>query len=312
MKKAVIIISSVLVISLLGNVYLFYMNLRSGAFGAPLFSIHFSDANTRETYNTVHRLKEAHQLRTGKGIKVGILDWGFAYDDYPDLYAGGVDLMELSYHVSNYHHAAEHGLWMAETLREVAPDAQIYAIGTYDRDEKTRVGLLIKGIDWAIENGINILTLSHRPIEEAFRPEFDKAVAKAVDKGIVTTFIHYDSPLNILPFPIDSCGEYNRQPDINILQHDFNTILLDNYRKYLEKKDYSYKDYVYYSISSTSPVTAGIVALMMETDSSLTPAQYKQILIDSSRPFTYEGKTSPHVADALSAIQMTADFGERY
>lgn len=39
--------------------------------------IYFNNANSRDTYFTVHNVKEAHKYSKGKGIKVGIIDWCF-------------------------------------------------------------------------------------------------------------------------------------------------------------------------------------------------------------------------------------------
>ena len=55
-----------------------------------------------------------------------------------------------------------------------------------------------------------------------------------------------------------------------------------------------------------SVVTAGFVAILMEIDDSLTPAQYKEILICTSYPAEYEGERAEHVADIDAAVQYLA------
>ncbi len=106
-------------------------NTQSDAQSNDLWNIHFPDANSRDTYASIHNLKEAHKTATGSGIKVGILDWGFGFADHEGFYAGGKDFMKFSFHEENFNHASEHGFWMAQTLKEIAPDAEIYALGTY-------------------------------------------------------------------------------------------------------------------------------------------------------------------------------------
>ena len=90
---------------------------------------------------------------------------------------------------------------MAQTLKEIAPDAEIYALGTYSPDDEEEwVDAMIEAIDWSMDNDIDILTLSHQAISSKNRERFDQAVNDAIASGIVTTFIHYDNPDNILPW----------------------------------------------------------------------------------------------------------------
>jgi hypothetical protein len=49
-------------------------------------------SNLRDYYDTIHNIAEAHKLSKGKGIKVGLLDWGFGYLKHSGLYTGGLDL----------------------------------------------------------------------------------------------------------------------------------------------------------------------------------------------------------------------------
>lgn len=46
----------------------------------------FTNANSRETYYTMHNIKSAHQYSKGKGIRIGILDWLFACEKHTDFY----------------------------------------------------------------------------------------------------------------------------------------------------------------------------------------------------------------------------------
>lgn len=49
----------------------------------------FPGANSRETYFTMHNIKEAQAISQGKGCKIGILDHSFGMAVHPKLYAGG-------------------------------------------------------------------------------------------------------------------------------------------------------------------------------------------------------------------------------
>lgn len=272
-----------------------------------IWNIHFPDTNSRDTYFSIHNMNKVHEVSQGDGIKVGILDWGFGYEEHEGLYAGGKDFSTWEYHEENFLHANEHGFWMAQTLKEIAPKVQVYALGSFNPDsEKDWVDTMIKAIEWAMEEKLDILTLSHQKLSKDNRERFDEAVNKAIQSGIVTTFIHYDNPNNILPWGIWS-GEgegYNRVPDINIFQYDYNTIFLENYAAVIENKDFdsTYKSELNLSISSMSVVTAGFVAILKEINNTLTPKEYKDILVKTSRPMEYEGDNAEHVVDMENAV----------
>ena len=90
MKKlgiALLLIS--LVISLGFNVFMAnYIGKQNSSARSNLV---FGDANSPDTYFTLHNVAKAHEISKGKGIKVGILDDSFGYNRHPDLYSGGAD-----------------------------------------------------------------------------------------------------------------------------------------------------------------------------------------------------------------------------
>lgn len=277
-----------------------------------IWNINYPDANSRDTYFSIHHVKQAQEISKGKGVKVGILDWCFGYEEHQGLYAGGKDFAKWEYHDENFRHASEHGYWMAQTLKEIAPEAEIYALGTYTPDQPGQedewVDCMIDAIKWAEEKEIDILTLSHEAVSERNRERFDEAVNEAVSHGIVTTFIHYDNPNNLLPWGIwssDGDGYYKRSPDINIFQYDYNTVFLNNYGQIMDDEDFNtkYKESLHLSVSSMSVVTAGFVAILKGIDNTLSPAEYKEILIRTSRSMEYENEKAEHVADIAQAAQ---------
>ena len=212
---------------------------------SELCYINFPDANTRDNYDTIHNLKAAQQVSKRAGVKVGILDWGFGFDEHKDLYAGGKDFMKFEYHDENFKHVNEHGFWMAQTLKEIAPEVEVYALGTFSPDnEEEWVDSLVEAIHWAMKNDIEILTLSHQEISDKNKARLDEAVNEAVAQGKVCL-----------------------------------------------------------SVSSMSVVTGGFVAILKSINNTLTPEQYKEILVKTSRPLEYEGQSAVHVVDIEKAVQ---------
>jgi hypothetical protein len=264
------------------------------------------DANTRDTYETVHRVREAQRRATGRGVRVGILDKYFGFDRHHDLYAGGEDFVGDA---ASFERIDEHGHWMATTLREIARGAEVFALNVRSDDRTREADAIARAIDWAVERHLNVLTYSARPFAAEHRPKIDEAVKRAAASGIVTTFVHYPLEENLLPtglFP-GGPGEESRPTDGAIFHYDYNTLLLSVYeknRKILDAggRPRSGDDVPYFSISSTSPVVAGIVALMMEVRGGLPPAEYKRVLVETSRPFEYRGRTVDRVVDAPRAL----------
>lgn len=288
----------ILILSLLLNVKLFY-DSRNG-----LKYVTFNDANERETYETVHHFKEAQKISTGKGIKVGVIDKYFGYKKHNDFYSGGKDFTNDT---QAFEEIDEHGYWMATTLKEIASDVKVFALNARSEDKDDDAQNIINAINWAIENDLDILTYSAESFDPKNRNKIDSAVAKSNQHGIVTTFINYPFADNIFPwglFPYQE-NQYSRKPDLNIYHYDYNSLLILVYERYLEsgRKPRNGDEIPYLSISSMSPVLAGFVAMMMEIKRDLSPYEYKQILIATSKEMEFKGKKYEHVVDIVQTLE---------
>lgn len=263
----------------------------------------FPGANSRETWFSVHNLKAAHQLSRGAGVKVGILDHSFGLEALADLYAGGENFQAGEWGAS-YRTRAHHGSWMARALREVAPEAEIYALGTYDSDEASRVRAMVEALDWAVRHDLDAVTYSAGAFSPVGRKALDAAVEDAVHHGVTVIFIHYPHPLNLFPSWIGPrSGDDGREPDLNIFHNDYSVVFTAPYAALQRGEDAGgYRPFL--SLSSTAPVTAGMVALMKALDPTLTPAECREILKEASRAFSYEGRTGTHVPDARRALDL--------
>ncbi len=258
----------------------------------------FPGANSRPTYFTIHEVTGAWSLNRGGGIRVGILDHGFGFTEHRKLYADGVDFLDNGA-LSAY---AEHGYWMALVLREIAPEVEIFALNTASQDEKKKVAAMARAIDWAIENDLNILTYSAQRFAMANRSALDDAVDRATQAGIVIAFIHYPHPDNLLPtgmFGIS--GDDEREPDVNILHYDYTLLFPEWYREHQQgQRRPGWAPFL--SVSSTSPVTAGIVAMMLSANPQLTPQQCKEVLKTTAQPMEFENVRVPRVVNAAAAV----------
>lgn len=284
--------------------------------------LNFTNANSRDTYFTVHNVKAAHKQARGKGVKVGIIDWLFALDAHKSLYADSVDITGF---LPALHESDGHGLWMATTLREIAPECEIIAINGVDyqgmnseEQGERRSHHLIQSIEWAIASGIDVLTYSHGKVPLSYKQLVADAINKAVSNGVTTTFIHNDHQNNIWPYGCylyfnDHYRDFSREPDVNIYHHDYNTIMVNRYKAYLEKiargeAIRSGDDPPFFSNSSMSPVLGGFVAMLKSIKPQLTPAQCKELLVSTSYAITEEGENwfdinpCPRVVDIGKAV----------
>jgi len=254
-------------------------------------SLFFNNANSRETYFTIHNVKKAHIYGKGRGVRVGIIDWLFGKEKYPSLYDGFIDLTNSDAEFYNYE---GHGLWMATVLKEVAPECKIFAIHgcryesnkTDTENDKNRIDFFEKSIQWAIENDIEILTYSHAKFPKEFLERANEIINKAAQKGIITTFIHCDNINNLWPygcFPFQNNKTFNREPDFNIYHFDYNQLYLPQYERYLEtiskgEKIESGNDLPYFSMSSMSPVLGGFISILKSINSNITLDDIRHLL----------------------------------
>ena len=281
-----------------------------------LEQIIFRNANSRNTYFSIHNIESAHKYSTGKHIRIGIIDWLFSYKKNSDIYAGYSDISNQSDFLFELD---GHGHMMANTLKEIAPDCEVYAINGVLYDEKedaTRIELFEKSIEWAIQNKLQILTYSHPGFFGAFQQRAYEATKKAYDNGVITTFIHNDSPHNLWPygcFPL-SGNRFSRQPDFNIFHYDYNCFFTNQYEAYLHKLEEgtalkSGDDIPFFSFSSMSPVLAAFIALVKQLAPSYSFEEIKTLLQETSYEINdigthwYDINPCKHVVDIGKAVE---------
>ncbi|WP_141254328.1 S8 family serine peptidase, partial [Brevibacillus parabrevis] len=105
------------------------------------------------------------QQYKGQRIKIGVLDTGISA--HPDLeIKGGVSYIEGEDDFGDQH---GHGTAVAGVIAArdndfgivgVAPEAELYAIKVLDKKGHGTYSSMIQGIEWAIQNRMNILSIS--------------------------------------------------------------------------------------------------------------------------------------------------------
>lgn len=112
---------------------------------------------------------EAWKITKGKGIKVAILDTGIDYNhvDLKDNFITGINFTTAN--KQDYMDYVGHGTFCAGLIAGlanntgiigIAPECSIYAVKILDNRSQGSVGQLIQGIEWCINNKIDIINCS--------------------------------------------------------------------------------------------------------------------------------------------------------
>lgn len=105
---------------------------------------------------------------TGKNVKIAVLDTGIS-SNHPDLtVSGGINLVgklkNNKWNDDNGHGTHVAGIIAARNntigVVGVAPDAQLYAVKVLDAYGSGYISDVIEGIDWAVQNNMNVVSMS--------------------------------------------------------------------------------------------------------------------------------------------------------
>ncbi|MDA7026024.1 S8 family serine peptidase [Bacillus sp. CLL-7-23] len=125
---------------------------------------------------------------TGKNTKVAVIDSGISPHDDLTI-AGGVSTVGYT---SSYRDDNGHGTHVAgiigakhnsDGIDGVAPDVQLYAVKALDKKGTGDLVSILKGIDWSIQHGINIINMSLGTTSDS--KILHDALDKAYQKGII-------------------------------------------------------------------------------------------------------------------------------
>lgn len=117
---------------------------------------------------------------TGKNVKIGIVDDGIGTHDAVPVVGGYACGAHTTYRQENTHATHCAGIAAGRNLKNgeptgIAPDADIYSIRMYYKTFDDRVYSLIEAIDYAIQEGIDILSMSIHIVENSYHYSPDDA-----------------------------------------------------------------------------------------------------------------------------------------
>ncbi|NGY88617.1 S8 family serine peptidase [Bacillus megaterium] len=140
----------------------------------------------------VKRIKAPYAHKQGiKGdnVSVAVIDTGIDMDHEDLQVAGGISLLDYT---TSYNDDNGHGTHIAGIIGAldndrgvvgVAPDVDLYSVKALDNEGNGKYSTIIKGLDWAIENHIQIVSMSIGGTQES--KAFQKATRLAYNKGVL-------------------------------------------------------------------------------------------------------------------------------
>jgi len=128
---------------------------------------------------------ESFAGRTGKGVRVAVIDSG-VHAAHPHIagVAGGITIGE-EIDERNYTDIIGHGTAVMAAIKEKAPDAEYFAVRVFYTSLRTTVDLLLRAIEWSIDNRMDVINLSLGTTHPAHRERFVPVIARALEKGLV-------------------------------------------------------------------------------------------------------------------------------
>ena len=240
---------------------------------------------------------------TGRGIRVAVVDSGVEYD-HPALgnsVCGGVIVeydakAKNSFRIKPDDRPADvsgHGTACAGIVHSIAPEAEIYSVRVLGRNMGGRAIQFAAGLDWAIENGMQVVNLSLSTSLEEFFGLFHDLADQAYFKNM-----NLICAVNNIPEPsypslfssVISCAAhdgkdpftyyYNASPPVEFGAPGIDIEVAWNNGQYLTCTGNSF----------AAPHITGITALIRAKHPDLTPFQVKTVLLACAANTRRKGK----------------------
>ena len=243
-------------------------------------------------------LTEAHRTVSGSGVTIAVID--SEVDQTHSELKGAVseELNVLGANVKAHPHgtAMVGAIASRDRLTGVAPGARIIAVRAFGETSTSAEGTtynILKGIEWAVSQGARVINMS---FAGPYDPSLARALKAAADKGVVLISAAGNAgPKSPALFP-------GADPNvIAVTATDSNDKLfrMANQGGYVSVASPGVEvlapapEEAYQMSTGTSIATAhvsGVVALMLERDPTLTPADVRKILETTATDLGPKGK----------------------
>ena len=133
----------------------------------------------------------------GEGVSVAVLDTGVSPNKTLNI-KNGINIIDRS---ATYEDDNGHGTYLAGIISSIAPKVNLYAVKTLKADQSGSYEDIAKGIEWAIEEKVDIILMSFGGDEDSIG--LRNAIEKAYSKDIILIASTGNTALsnNIITYP---------------------------------------------------------------------------------------------------------------
>ncbi len=264
---------------------------------------------TADWGHSVIGVPEAWKVTKGKGAKVAVLDTGidsthpeFAgrikeMKNFTTSRAGVEDMNGHGSHVAGIISAGENGFGVVG----VAPEAELYIAKVLGDNGSGSFAWIAQAIDWAIEQKVDVISMSLAAGPRASDPNMRAAIKRATDKGIIVISAAGNGGVTEYPgkFPevicvgaIDDTKQLasfsGRGPEVAVVAPGVNV-----------RSTYSAGRYATLSgTSMATPYVAGCAALYVSNcranGSTPSPAEFRKLIETQSADLGAKGKDNSY------------------
>lgn len=224
---------------------------------------------------------------TGRGVRVGIIDSGLE-SDHPAL-AGrvvekvAVELGEEAPRVvpDDAGDLFGHGTACGGIILGLAPEVELVSIRVLGADLRGKGTLFAAGLEWAIEQGIQVVNLSLSSKSEALFPIFHQLVDDAYFSGIALVSAANNVPAPSYPSLFSSVFSVAAHDHPDPLWFYYNPSPPVEFGAWGVDVPIAWKDAAYTIATGNSfaaPHIAGLVARVLSKHPGLTPFEVKAVL----------------------------------
>jgi subtilisin family serine protease len=254
-------------------------------------------------------LAEAHKLSTGNRVLIALIDSGVDAT-HPDLVGAITESFNAAGDDPTPH---SHGTGMAgaiaarHTLQSVAPKVGLLAVRAFSpaSAEGTTFNIL-KGLDWASTRGARVVNMSFAGPTD---PRLSEALAKAAGKGLVLVAATGNAGPNSPPlYPAadpnvlavtatdDEDGLFAQA-----VRGDYVAVAAPGVSVLGPGVDGTYQFTTGTSVAAAE--VSGVVALMIERNPALKPADVRRILMRTAKDLGAKGRDREFGAGLVNAFQ---------
>jgi subtilisin family serine protease len=117
--------------------------------------------------------------------RVAIIDSG-VHAGHPHVQgvSGGIALLESGETSEDYTDHLGHGTAVTAVIRALAPQAELYAVKVFHDRLSTCIETLVRAIDWAVSNEMNLVNLSLGTSKQEHAPQLQAAVNRAATRNV--------------------------------------------------------------------------------------------------------------------------------